>query len=56
MPRVQQRFAQHELEQLGVEMAAPADKPITPEQFATLLNDDIVKWARIVKSSGASVD
>jgi tripartite-type tricarboxylate transporter receptor subunit TctC len=44
------------LEQLGVELAAPADKPVTPEQFAALLNDDIAKWARIVKSSGASVD
>jgi tripartite-type tricarboxylate transporter receptor subunit TctC len=44
------------LEQLGVEMAAPADRPVTPEQFAVILNEDIVKWARIVKSSGASVD
>jgi tripartite-type tricarboxylate transporter receptor subunit TctC len=44
------------LEQLGVELAAPADKPVTPEQFAAILNDDIVKWARIVKSSGAAVD
>ena len=44
------------LEQQGVELAAPADKPITPEQFAAVLNDDIAKWARIVKSSGASVD
>jgi tripartite-type tricarboxylate transporter receptor subunit TctC len=30
--------------------------PITPEQFATLLNEDIVRWAQIVKSSGASID
>ena len=44
------------LEQLGVELAAPADKPVTPEQFATLLNEDIAKWAKIVKSSGAAVD
>lgn len=44
------------LEQLGVELAAPADKPVTPEQFAAILNDDIIKWARIVKTSGASVD
>ena len=44
------------LEQLGVELAAPADKPVTPEQFAAILNDDIVKWARIVKTSGAAVD
>ena len=44
------------LEANGVEMAAPADKPVTPEQFAKLLDDDIVKWARIVKTSGATVD
>jgi tripartite-type tricarboxylate transporter receptor subunit TctC len=40
------------LEQQGVELAAP----ITPEQFASLLNDDIVRWGQIVKSSGASID
>jgi tripartite-type tricarboxylate transporter receptor subunit TctC len=44
------------LEQQGVELAAPADKPFTPEQFAAVLAEDITKWARIVKSSGASVD
>jgi len=44
------------LEQQGVELAAPADKPISPEQFAAILAEDITKWARIVKSSGASVD
>ncbi len=44
------------LEQQGVELAGTPDKPVTPEQFAALLNDDITKWARIVKSSGASVD
>jgi tripartite-type tricarboxylate transporter receptor subunit TctC len=44
------------LEQQGVELAAPADKPVTPEQFAAILNDDIAKWARIVKASGALVD
>ena len=44
------------LEQQGVELAGTADKPVSPEQFAALLNDDIAKWARIVKSSGASVD
>ena len=44
------------LEANGVELAAPADKPVTPEQFAKLLDDDIVKWARIVKTSGATVD
>ncbi|PIT75503.1 tripartite tricarboxylate transporter substrate binding protein [Limnohabitans sp. B9-3] len=40
------------LELQGVEMAGPT----TPEQFATLLNEDIVRWAQIVKSSGASID
>lgn len=44
------------LEQQGVELAAPADQPVTPERFAALLNDDIAKWARIVKLSGATID
>ena len=44
------------LEQQGVEMASPPERPVTPEQFAVLLNEDIAKWARIVKSSGAAVD
>jgi tripartite-type tricarboxylate transporter receptor subunit TctC len=44
------------LEQQGVELAGAPDKPVSPEQFAALLTEDIAKWARIVKSSGASVD
>ncbi|QRF59826.1 tripartite tricarboxylate transporter substrate binding protein [Variovorax paradoxus] len=40
------------LEQQGVEVAPPT----SPEQFAALLHDDLGKWARIVKQSGASVD
>ena len=44
------------LEHLGVEMSGAADKPVSPEQFATLLDEDLIKWARIVKSSGAAVD
>jgi len=40
------------LEAQGVEIAPPT----TPDQFAKLLQDDLVKWARIVKTSGASVD
>ena len=28
----------------------------TPEQFAALIRDDLPKWARIVKESGATVD
>jgi tripartite-type tricarboxylate transporter receptor subunit TctC len=44
------------LEQQGVELAGTAERPVTPEQFAALLAEDIAKWARIVKSSGAAVD
>jgi len=40
------------LEHQGVEIAPPT----TPAQFTALLQDDLAKWARIVKSSGASVD
>ncbi|WP_434057683.1 Bug family tripartite tricarboxylate transporter substrate binding protein [Acidovorax cavernicola] len=40
------------LDQQGVEIAAPT----SPEQFATLLHNDLAKWARIVKASGAAVD
>jgi len=28
----------------------------TPEQFAALIKDDLPKWAKIVKDSGATVD
>jgi tripartite-type tricarboxylate transporter receptor subunit TctC len=28
----------------------------TPSQFAAILKDDIVKWEKIVKASGAKVD
>lgn len=35
----------------GVELATA-----TPAQFAQMLQDDISRWARIVKASGASVD
>ena len=40
------------LEHQGVEIAPPT----TPQQFSALLKDDLAKWSRIVKSSGASVD
>ncbi|MEJ1167272.1 tripartite tricarboxylate transporter substrate binding protein [Variovorax sp. CCNWLW186] len=40
------------LDQQGVEIAAST----TPEQFSKLLQDDLAKWARIVKASGAAVD
>ena len=44
------------LEKQGVELAGTPERPVSPEQFAALLNEDIAKWARIVKSSGAAVD
>jgi len=44
------------LEKQGVELAGTTERPVSPEQFAALLNEDIAKWARIVKSSGAAVD
>lgn len=40
------------LDQQGVEIAPDT----SPEQFAKLLQDDLAKWARIVKASGAAVD
>jgi tripartite-type tricarboxylate transporter receptor subunit TctC len=36
---------------LGVEAA-----PGTPDQLATLLRDDLVRWSKIVKDSGAQLD
>ncbi len=40
------------LELQGVEIAPKT----TPEQFAALLQEDITKWAKVVKTSGATVD
>jgi tripartite-type tricarboxylate transporter receptor subunit TctC len=28
----------------------------TPEQFAQLVRDDLPRWARIVRESGATID
>lgn len=39
---------------LGDQGADPAGG--TPEQFATLIKDDIVRWGKVVKQSGARVD
>ncbi len=39
---------------LGDEGADPAGG--TPEQFATLIRDDIVRWGKVVRESGAKVD
>ena len=36
----------------GVELAGAT----TPAQFATLLQDDIVRWSKVVKASGATVN
>jgi tripartite-type tricarboxylate transporter receptor subunit TctC len=36
---------------LGVESA-----PSTPDQLATLMREDLVRWAKIVKDSGAQLD
>ncbi|MEG3000378.1 MAG: tripartite tricarboxylate transporter substrate binding protein [Comamonas sp.] len=40
----------------GVELAGTPDKPVTPDEMAALLKQDLGKWARIVKTSGASVN
>jgi tripartite-type tricarboxylate transporter receptor subunit TctC len=44
------------LEQQGVEIAGTPTQPVGPEAFAKLLQEDLVKWSRIVKASGATVD
>lgn len=50
------RDLRDKLEAAGVELAAPPERPVSPEQMAALLREDIAKWARIVKASGASLD
>ena len=30
--------------------------PVAPEKLSVLLRDELVKWARIVKASGAQLD
>jgi len=42
---------QEKLQAQGVELAN-----VTPAQFAALLQEDITRWARIVKESGATID
>ncbi|MBA2960994.1 MULTISPECIES: tripartite tricarboxylate transporter substrate binding protein [Ramlibacter] len=44
------------LEQQGVEIAGTPTQPVGSEAFAKLLQEDLVKWSRIVKASGATVD
>ncbi len=41
-------------ERFAAQGAFPA--PWTPEQFTKVLRDDIVKWAKVVKESGATLD
>ena len=50
------RDLRDKLEQQGVEIAGTPTQPVTSEQFGKLLQEDLVKWARIVKASGATVD
>ena len=50
------RDLRDKLELQGVELAGTPEQAVSPEQFAVLLNDDLQKWARIVKTSGAAVD
>ena len=42
---------QQQLTAQGVELATA-----TPSQLATMLQDDMARWAKIVKASGATVD
>jgi tripartite-type tricarboxylate transporter receptor subunit TctC len=43
--------AQKQLTAQGVELATA-----TPTQLAAMLQDDMARWAKIVKASGATVD
>ncbi|UST56138.1 tripartite tricarboxylate transporter substrate binding protein (plasmid) [Comamonadaceae bacterium OTU4NAUVB1] len=45
-PEVKKKLASQGAESLGG----------TPERFATLIRDDIVRWGKVVKESGAKVD
>ena len=40
----------------GVELAGTPEKPVTPAEMTALLKQDLGKWARIVKTSGATVN
>ncbi|WP_198971063.1 Bug family tripartite tricarboxylate transporter substrate binding protein [Xylophilus sp. ASV27] len=44
------------LEAQGVELAGTPDKPVMGAEFAAILQQDLVKWARIVKTSGATIN
>lgn len=44
------------LEAQGVELAGTPAKPVMGSEFAAILQQDIAKWARIVKTSGATIN
>ena len=46
------------LPELRNKLAAEGADPVggTPEQFAALIKDDIVRWGKVVKESGARID
>ncbi|KAB2893317.1 MAG: tripartite tricarboxylate transporter substrate binding protein [Burkholderiaceae bacterium] len=44
------------LEAQGVELAGTPAKPVMAGDFAAVLKQDIAKWARIVKTSGATIN
>jgi len=44
------------LEAQGVELAGTPAKPVMGPEFAAILQQDIAKWARIVKTSGATIN
>lgn len=46
LPDVRQQFANQGIETLGG----------TPEQFASYIRDEIAKWAKVIKLSGASAN
>mgnify|MGYP003351071013 FL=1 len=41
-------------ERFAAQGAIPA--PWSPEEFAKVIRSDIVKWAKVVKDSGATLD
>ena len=45
-----------QLEAQGVELAGTATRPVAPDEFTAQLKQDIAKWARIVKTSGATIN
>jgi tripartite-type tricarboxylate transporter receptor subunit TctC len=46
LPEVRRQFAAQGIDIIGG----------TPEQFAAYIRDEIVKWARVIKESGARAE